>query len=109
MSFRVSAQDRVSLGQTLYEIAPALTELMKVWQMEPWVKPKTDLQKRVLQVLSRLQLVACHVKGTTGYKQVQCNQLQGVMTEFGTPVLFVTINPVDLYNLLFGMYGGIEL
>jgi hypothetical protein len=109
LSFRVSVNGRVSLGRTLYEIAPVLTELMKVWQMNSRAKARTDLQKCALFVLGRLQSVSRHVKGTTGYKQVRRNELRGLMREFGTPALFVTINPADLYNLLLGIYGGITL
>lgn len=68
--FRISGQDRITLGETLYEIAPALTDLMKVWQLNPWAKPKTDLQRHAVSVLACLQGVSCHVRGTMGYKQM---------------------------------------
>lgn len=109
LCFRISRADRVVLGQTLQEITPALTDLMKIWQSEPWGKSKTDLQRRALSVLNRLQSVSRHVKGTTGYKQLRQNELRGLIREFGTPALFVTVNPADLYNPLFGIYRGINL
>ena len=71
LSFRVPAQERVDLGQTLYEIAPALTDMMRIWQSDPWVKSRTELQKLAIYILNRLQGVSHHVKGTTGYKQLQ--------------------------------------
>ncbi|KAF8556634.1 hypothetical protein OG21DRAFT_1482850 [Imleria badia] len=109
LTFRVPARERTSLGQTLYEIASALSELMKLWQTELWGRPKTELQKMAFSVLARLQGVSRHVRGTTGYKQSRRNELRGLMREFGTPALFVTINPADLYNPLFGIYGGVSL
>lgn len=107
--FRVPANDRLSLGKTLFEIAPALTDMMNRWQADPWAKPSNDLQSRAISVLGRLQNVSRHVKGTTGYKQSRRHELRGLIWEFGTPTLFITINPADLYNPVFGMFGGIEL
>ena len=107
--FHISPRDQVALGQSLYEIAPALTDLMRNWQADPWAKAKTDLQKHAVSILTCLQGISHHVKGTTGYKQSCRNELRGLIREFSTPALFLTINPADLYNPLFATYGGVDV
>jgi hypothetical protein len=102
-------QERVELGKTLYEVAPALTELVKLWDSDPWSKPRTDLQKRALSTLNRLQMISKHMRGSAGYKQTRRNEIRGLIRKFSTPALFITINPSDVCNPLVSLIEGVDV
>ncbi|KIJ10459.1 hypothetical protein PAXINDRAFT_86066, partial [Paxillus involutus ATCC 200175] len=107
LSFQVPVQERVELGKILYEVAPALTELVRMWESDLWSKPRMDLQRRALSTLNRLQIISKHVRGSSGYKQFPYNEIRGLIRKFGTPALFITINPSDVCNLLVGLIESI--
>ncbi|KIJ09345.1 hypothetical protein PAXINDRAFT_31422, partial [Paxillus involutus ATCC 200175] len=86
-----------------------LTELVRMWESDPWSKPRTDLQRRALSTLNRLQIISKHVRGSSGYKQWRRNEIRGLIRKFGTPMLFITINPSDICNPLVGLIESIEI
>lgn len=106
--FRIPVGECEQLGRRLYELAPALTDLLRIWETEPWAVPKTNMQKEAISLVNRLQSVAKHLRGTSGYKQARRHELRGLIRKFGTPALFITINPADVFNPLMGIFGGIE-
>ncbi|EGO04333.1 hypothetical protein SERLA73DRAFT_26891, partial [Serpula lacrymans var. lacrymans S7.3] len=47
------------------------------------------------------------VKGSMGYKLCRWNEVHALMKKYGTPALFITINPNDISHPLLGFFGNI--
>ncbi|KIJ19338.1 hypothetical protein PAXINDRAFT_69603, partial [Paxillus involutus ATCC 200175] len=86
-----------------------LTELVRMWESDPWSKPRTELQRRALSTLNCLQIISKHVHGSSGYKQCRQNEIRELIRKFGTPMLFITINPSDVCNPLVGLIESIKI
>ncbi|EGO04883.1 hypothetical protein SERLA73DRAFT_45166, partial [Serpula lacrymans var. lacrymans S7.3] len=56
---------------------------------------------------NKLKLIAKEVKGSTGYKLCHRNEIRALLKSFGTPALFLTLNPCDVHHPLVGILGGL--
>ncbi|EGO25272.1 hypothetical protein SERLADRAFT_437032 [Serpula lacrymans var. lacrymans S7.9] len=94
-----------SIGAEVVEHALGFTDLICLWQKNPTAKPSNSYQKRALLLLNKLKLVAKDVRGSTGYKLCQRNEIRSLIKRFGTPALFLMINPSDVHSPLVGILG----
>ncbi|EGO05025.1 hypothetical protein SERLA73DRAFT_149306 [Serpula lacrymans var. lacrymans S7.3] len=78
------------------------------WELDPHAQANMDYQCKVLRLLTRLKMLVKGVKGSTGYKLCRYNKIWALIKEFGTPALFITINPLDINHPLVGILGGIQ-
>ncbi|KIK16984.1 hypothetical protein PISMIDRAFT_112287 [Pisolithus microcarpus 441] len=55
-----------------------------------------------------MSVVSRKVRGSSGYKVCHRNEIRSLIRVYGTPALFITLNPHDLTNVLVGHFGGVE-
>lgn len=48
------------------------------------------------------------MRGSSGYKVCRRNEIRSLIRMYGTPALFITLNPHDLSNVLVGHFGGVN-
>ncbi|KIJ58690.1 hypothetical protein HYDPIDRAFT_33933 [Hydnomerulius pinastri MD-312] len=51
LAFRIDCDTQYDLGRQLYEIAPGLTDLIRLWERDPRARPLDDQQQRALRIL----------------------------------------------------------
>lgn len=107
-NFKASATHRDSIARDMVELAPDLTDLIVKWTADNQMKPTTTQEKKASRLLNRLKLITRDVKGSAGYKQCRRNEIRALIKTYGTPALFLTLNPSDLTHPLVGVYGGLE-
>ncbi|KAJ3504785.1 hypothetical protein NLJ89_g7757 [Agrocybe chaxingu] len=54
-------------------------------------------------------MVSRHVPGSDGYKLMLRNQIRSLVNFYGTPTLFITLNPSDVDNLLVRLFSGEDI
>ncbi|EGO04377.1 hypothetical protein SERLA73DRAFT_44077, partial [Serpula lacrymans var. lacrymans S7.3] len=70
-------------------------------------KPSNNYQKKALRLLNKLKLIVKDLKGSTGYKLCQRNEICALIKRFSTPALFLTLNLSDINHPLVGVLGGL--
>jgi Helitron helicase-like domain at N-terminus/PIF1-like helicase len=106
-SFRVRESMKATIVKDIKDVSPCLTDLMVKWNVDPHAQPSTDTEKKAFQVLSKLHFLVRDLKGSVGYKQCRRNEIRALIKRFGTPALFVTLNPCDIQHVLVGVFGGL--
>ncbi|EGN98199.1 hypothetical protein SERLA73DRAFT_55221 [Serpula lacrymans var. lacrymans S7.3] len=105
--FTVSSCERDTIVQEMKSLAPELTNMISSWERDPGAKPSNQQQKCALKLLNRLKFATKELKGSFGYKLCRQNEIRALIKKFGTPTLFVTLNPANLYNPLLGVIAGL--
>ncbi|EIW86686.1 hypothetical protein CONPUDRAFT_44262, partial [Coniophora puteana RWD-64-598 SS2] len=105
--FSVSGTSQLSLQRDLLDVAPSLTDLAIKWEKDPRAKPSTPLERKAASLLRRIQFVSTNIPGSSGYKLARRNEIRGLSRTFGSPALFVTINPYDLGSSVLATVSGI--
>ncbi|KIO01825.1 hypothetical protein M404DRAFT_148994 [Pisolithus tinctorius Marx 270] len=59
-----------------------------------------------MHLFCELTVISKKLQGSTGYKLCHRNEIQSLTHAFGIPVLFITLNPHDLSNVLVGHFRG---
>ena len=92
----------------MFDATPALSGMISQWEKNPNTKPSTSAEKKAIALLNKMKLVMKEVRGSSGYKQCRRNEIRALTKKFGTPALFVTINPSDIHNPLVGVMAGMS-
>jgi hypothetical protein len=105
-SFCTNVKYQQTIVSELNDIGPTIPDLISKWEKNPMAKASNQREKKAMQLLDRLKLVAKELKGSSGYKLCRRNEIRALMKKYSTPALFVTINPADTYHPLLGVLGG---
>jgi len=60
------------------------------------VRPETDAEKACFKVLTDIDAVGGHVKGSLTSKKFMCNDVQSLISYIGAPSWFLTLSPADI-------------
>jgi hypothetical protein len=107
-TFQISSGLQRNLAEELTNIAPSLTTLAEKWTHSPGAMPSTVQEKQAARILRRLHASTKSLKGSAGYKLCRRNEIRALMKRFGTPALFVTVNPHDLTSSMIPVMTGIS-
>ncbi|KAJ3549401.1 hypothetical protein NMY22_g893 [Coprinellus aureogranulatus] len=75
-----------------------LSNLQAKFKRNSQYKPTTAEELHVLRTMSSISPVARHIPGTTAQKIKMRNEIRAIISQKGSPTLFVTLNPADYYN-----------
>ena len=64
------------------------------------VKPETEAEIVCFKVLSNIDAVGGHVKGSLTSKKYMCNNVWSLISYAGAPFWFVTLSPADINHLI---------
>ena len=56
-----------------------------------------------------VRVINKHVPGSSAARVEMCNQIRAMITKFGTPTFFITINSADVYNSLVKFLAGSDI
>jgi hypothetical protein len=68
-TFRTETNTRKNIVDEINEAAPELSNMVQKWEANPHAKPSNKSEKKSVQMLDKLKLVAKEVRGSSGYKQ----------------------------------------
>jgi hypothetical protein len=109
-NFRVRQGEHINLVHSLTTISHnVLDELSNMYKTNPRRRPDTDEQNSVLRSLEKLKLVCRDLPGSAAYKQCRRNEIRALINRFGSPALFVTINPSDVNHPLVRLLAGDDI
>jgi hypothetical protein len=72
-------------------------------------KPNDPAERRVLNMLSKLQCINYNIPGSVGYKKAMRNEIWSLIYRHGPPALFVTLNPSDVNHPLVRLIIGEDI
>jgi hypothetical protein len=107
--FRIGArQQRIILNalKDLRECPQILSDLSEKFKANIHYKPSSPAEKKVVDVLNKINMVPRDSPGSVGYKQARRNEIRGLINKHGAPSLFITINPSDVHHPLVRMLAG---
>jgi Helitron helicase-like domain at N-terminus/PIF1-like helicase len=97
-------------SQTIEELQnvplDVLQRLERKYMRNPGYQPGEIVEQRLVHLLSRLQCINYKLPGSKGYKKHLRNEIWGLVYRYGTPALFVTINPSDVNHPLVRLIVG---
>ncbi|KAF8188606.1 hypothetical protein K438DRAFT_1907443 [Mycena galopus ATCC 62051] len=108
INFRTSSKLQADVIADIQATAPLLTDLMRKWELNPNAKATTKEEKRAIKTLSRLKIRAKDLKGSSGYKQCQRNEIRALIKKLSMLALFITLNPADICDPLLASLGGLQ-
>ncbi|KAF8122489.1 hypothetical protein EV363DRAFT_1104622, partial [Boletus edulis] len=106
--FSMKASEHQRVARELSELAPSFTDLANRWITDPHARANTELEKRTMEILRKVQMATKKLKKSAGYKLCRRNEVRSLIRRFSTPVLFITLNPHDLSSVLLGTLGGVD-
>lgn len=68
-----------------------------------------DEERRVLKLMQEVRVINSHVPGSSAARIDMLNQIRAMITQFGMPTFFITINPADVYNPLVKFLAGSDI
>ena len=68
-----------------------------------------DEERRVLKIMQEVRVINKHVPGSSSAQMEMHNQIRSMITQFGMPTFFITINPADIYNPLVKFLAGLDI
>jgi Helitron helicase-like domain at N-terminus len=100
-SFRLTQSQFERMTNELTQIpAQTLTELERKLQISPGYRLETPPECAALKILSQLNVMNTHLRGSSGSKVMMRNEIRSLIQRFGVPALFITLNPSDVNNPL---------
>ncbi|KAJ6567508.1 hypothetical protein B0H10DRAFT_2168958 [Mycena sp. CBHHK59/15] len=72
--FRTKAQSQNDMVKDVLEMAPLLSDLMVKWEKNDRARASSEAEKKAMNTLRKLKVVARDLKGSTGYKQSRINE-----------------------------------
>ncbi|KAI0348902.1 hypothetical protein OH77DRAFT_1374838, partial [Trametes cingulata] len=110
VSFRVGESVRDRVIQDLLSLdLTVLNKLISASAGNPKYRPADAKDAEVMQVLARVNAVSHDLPGSNGYKVILRNEIRGLTNFYGTPTLFVTLNPSDRDHPLVRLFAGHEV
>ncbi|KAJ3559087.1 hypothetical protein NM688_g550 [Phlebia brevispora] len=85
----------------------ALASLIEKAKISSYVQPDTDGEKRCLEVLHLMDVVAGRVPISNTQKKYQRNEIRGLIYAKGLPFWFVTFAPAEQDNIIALMMSGV--
>ncbi|KAF5310090.1 hypothetical protein D9619_010532 [Psilocybe cf. subviscida] len=108
--FSVSPKVHRALATQLIALeADVLGNLGKKLSKNPNYRPITDDERTAFDVMSRISMVARHIPGSNGHKVLLRNQIRALISNQGTPTLFITLNPSDVDNPIVRLLSGDDI
>ncbi|KAA1478248.1 hypothetical protein DENSPDRAFT_861822 [Dentipellis sp. KUC8613] len=83
----------------LDELGDTIRDMSDRWEEDIHSKPQSADEKRALQLLNKLKVLAQNLRGSNGHKIKLRNQIRALLKQFGCPSLFIT-------RLLHTLAGG---
>ncbi|TEB28815.1 hypothetical protein FA13DRAFT_1690512, partial [Coprinellus micaceus] len=75
-----------------------LSDLRQKYRRDPNYQPKNDEERRILKTMMSISPVARRIPGSVAQKIKMRNEIRAIISQRGSPSLFVTLNPADYYN-----------
>jgi hypothetical protein len=69
----------------------------------------TDEERQAIHLLHEISALGHSIEGTAGHKLIMRNQIRGLINFYGTPCLFVTLNPADVHNPIVRILAGEDI
>ena len=60
-SFRTSGREHKDIAKQMFDVTPALSEMISQWEKNPKAKPSTSTKKKVIALLNKRKLVTKEV------------------------------------------------
>ncbi|KIL63479.1 hypothetical protein M378DRAFT_42563, partial [Amanita muscaria Koide BX008] len=60
-------------------------------------------------LMQEVRVINKHVSGSSAARIEMRNQIRAMITHFGMPIFFITINPADVYNPVVKFLAGAEI
>lgn len=73
------------------------------------VAAHTDEERRVLQLMKEVNLVAAKVPGSSAAHVAMRNEIRALMMTHGMPSFYLTINPADMHNPIVKFLAGADI
>lgn len=86
-----------------------LDDLQRKFKVDPLYRPDDEVEKSIVTLLAKVNLVGRKIPGTAGYKLTLRNEIQLLINFKGTPTLFITLNPADVDNPLVRVIAGEDI
>lgn len=67
--FRTSAQNQAHIVAELTQIGLTIPDLIQKWERDPTAKPSNREEKKAMNLLNKIKLVAKELKGSSGYRK----------------------------------------
>ncbi|KAJ3546688.1 hypothetical protein NMY22_g1957 [Coprinellus aureogranulatus] len=75
-----------------------LSELRQAYRRDPNYQPQTDEERRIIRTMTSISPIARKIPGSVAQKIKMRNEIRAIISQKGSPSLFVTLNPADYYN-----------
>ncbi|KAF5338632.1 hypothetical protein D9611_012774 [Ephemerocybe angulata] len=75
-----------------------ITALRERFQRDPTYVPSTEGELAITRVLASISPIARDIPGTVSQKIKMRNEIRAIISQRGSPTLFVTINPSDYHH-----------
>jgi len=66
-------------------------------------------EHHILRLMQEVQVISKHVPGSSAARVEMRNEIRSMITQYGMPIFFLTINPADIYNPLVKFLAGSEI
>ncbi|KAF8143048.1 hypothetical protein K438DRAFT_1634389, partial [Mycena galopus ATCC 62051] len=76
VNFRTPQKTQPQAVADIQEMAPVITDLIHKWELNPNAKLSNKAEKKAMHTLGRLKVLAKDLKGSSGYKQCQRNEIR---------------------------------
>ena len=110
LRFTIPQRMHESVLRDLMSIDPeTLITLNRVCRDNNRYRAENDEERKAFRLLQNLRMVARHVPNSDGYKIMLRNQIRGMISNRGTPTLFMTLNPSDVDNPIVRLFSGEDI
>ncbi|KAJ3517880.1 hypothetical protein NMY22_g13870 [Coprinellus aureogranulatus] len=82
-----------------------LAELRRRFQQNPNYQPGSEEEARIIRVMTLISPVARNIPGSVAQRIKMRNEIRAIISQRGSPTLFVTLNPADYFNPIVTVLG----
>lgn len=108
--FKVKVADQTKIVRDLLKVdRTELENLIAKFKRNPRYEPETSEQTRLLSLVNKVGTMLHDLPGTAGYKLKMRNEIRALVSKYGTPAFFITLNPSDINHPLVRLLAGDDI